>query len=168
MIDVSMLESMLSLTLSEIQIGAVSGDAAGQADLRPDRDQATATSTCRSPASARSRTWPPRAAGRDWITDPRFAKYPDRRANWGALIDELEVWSRQRATAPRCRRSSTGTACRPRPIARSSEALTDPQLEHRGALRRGARCGRQLPRAEPAVSFFGDAGRGAALCRRAR
>ena len=39
MIDLSMLESMLSLTLSEIQARAVSGDAAGPAVLRPDRDR---------------------------------------------------------------------------------------------------------------------------------
>src|SRR5260370_278283 len=33
-----------------------------------------------------------------WVTDERFAKYPDRRANWGDLIDELERWSKERTT----------------------------------------------------------------------
>jgi crotonobetainyl-CoA:carnitine CoA-transferase CaiB-like acyl-CoA transferase len=40
------------------------------------------------------------AAGRkDWITDPRFAQYLDRRANWGQLMEEFETWSKTHSSA---------------------------------------------------------------------
>ena len=74
------------------------------------------------------------AAGReDWIADPRFAQYPIRRANWGALIEELERWSRQRTTVE-CEAALNrhGVPCSAyRSVA---EAMADPQLAHREAL----------------------------------
>ena len=36
----------------------------------------------------------------DLLSDPRFASYADRRANWGKLMDELEAWSQK---ARKCR-----------------------------------------------------------------
>jgi crotonobetainyl-CoA:carnitine CoA-transferase CaiB-like acyl-CoA transferase len=74
------------------------------------------------------------AAGRpDWITDPRFAAYNDRRANWGALVEELEQWSRTLTTAEcEAALNKAGVPCSAyRTVA---EALGDPQLAHRGAL----------------------------------
>ena len=61
-------------------------------------------------ASERSFQGLARAAGRaDWITDPRFASYMDRRSNWAMLMDEFEAWSR-----------NTGdTVCHSRPGRRS-------------------------------------------------
>src|SRR5262249_58375671 len=74
------------------------------------------------------------ACGRlDWISDPRFAKYPDRRANWGQLIDELEEWSKQ---LPRAEvqaifdRHQVPSS----PYRTVRDALDDPQLAHRHSL----------------------------------
>jgi len=75
-----------------------------------------------------------RAAGReDWVADPRFAVYGDRRRNWHLLMDELEQWSRQLAT-DECRAifDRFGVPCsRYRTV---EEAMADPQLSHRGAF----------------------------------
>ena len=35
----------------------------------------------------------------DWLSDPRFANYADRRANWDKLMDELEAWSQKLGNA---------------------------------------------------------------------
>jgi CoA:oxalate CoA-transferase len=74
------------------------------------------------------------AAGRqDWLTDPRFEKYQNRRVNWGELMDELEQWSSQLPTAEvqavfdRCGVPSS-------PYRTVAEAMRDPQLAHRQSL----------------------------------
>jgi crotonobetainyl-CoA:carnitine CoA-transferase CaiB-like acyl-CoA transferase len=69
----------------------------------------------------------------DWISDPRFAQYQDRRDNWGALIDEVEDWSRQRTMAEvQAIFDRRGVPASPYRTVR--EALADPQLAHREAL----------------------------------
>ena len=74
------------------------------------------------------------AAGHpEWISDPRFAKYADRRNNWAELMDGVETWSRTFTTeqclaALNARRRSSSAY---RTVA---EALADPQIAHRGAL----------------------------------
>lgn len=132
MIDVSMLESMLNLTLGEVQ-------AAQFPVPRPGRPMFGPVATRDGyimPAVASERTFQnlARAVGRqDWVTDPRFALFPDRRTNWAALVEELEVWSRQMNT-PECEAAlnRAGVPCSAyRTVA---EALADPQLAHRGAL----------------------------------
>ena len=30
----------------------------------------------------------------EWVSDPRFAKYSDRRENWASLMEGVEAWSR--------------------------------------------------------------------------
>ena len=69
----------------------------------------------------------------DWIQDPRFAKYPDRRANWGHLIDELETWSKEKTSAEVQaifdRHQVPGS-----PYRTVKEAMADPQLAHRRSL----------------------------------
>ena len=35
----------------------------------------------------------------EWVSDPRFARYADRRENWGSLMDGVEAWSRSATTA---------------------------------------------------------------------
>ena len=95
MIDVSMLESMLSLTLSEIQAAQFAVAPPG----RPVFGPIAAKDGYINLAIASERTFQNLCAASghpQWITDPRFAKYPDRRANWGQLIEELECWSRER------------------------------------------------------------------------
>ena len=34
----------------------------------------------------------------EWVADPRFAKYSDRRENWADLMDGVEAWSRTLTT----------------------------------------------------------------------
>jgi formyl-CoA transferase len=69
----------------------------------------------------------------DWIGDPRFAEYPNRRANWGLLIDELELWSKQRTSAEvQSIFASHGVPASP--YRTVGEAMADPQLAHRQAF----------------------------------
>jgi crotonobetainyl-CoA:carnitine CoA-transferase CaiB-like acyl-CoA transferase len=88
------------------------------------------------PAIASERTFQnaAKAANRlDWITDPRFEKYPDRRNNWAVLMEEMEAWSRTLPTKQvEAAFMQAGVPCSAyRTVA---EALADPQLAHRQAL----------------------------------
>jgi CoA:oxalate CoA-transferase len=133
MIDVSMLESMLSLTLSELQLAQFPGSyVAGRPVFGPIATKDGYINL--SVASERTFQNLAAAAGRpDWIRDPRFAKYPDRRANWGQLIDELETWSKERTSAEVQaifdRHQVPGS-----PYRTVKEAMEDPQLAHRSSL----------------------------------
>jgi crotonobetainyl-CoA:carnitine CoA-transferase CaiB-like acyl-CoA transferase len=69
----------------------------------------------------------------EWVSDPRFASYSDRRDNWGLLMDTVEAWSRGLPTE-QCvaELNRAGVPCSAyRTVA---EALADPQLAHRRAL----------------------------------
>ena len=132
MVDVSMLESMLALTLTEVQTSQFPQPPPGRPMFGP---VATANGYIM-PAVASERSFQniAAAAGRaDWITDPRFERYLDRRRNWGALIEELELWSRTLTTAEcQAALNTHGVPCSAyRTVA---EALADPQLAERGAL----------------------------------
>lgn len=131
-IDVSMLESMLTLTSNEVQ-GA-------QFDVPPpSRPMFGPVETADGyvmVAIASEKTFQGlvRAAGRvEWIDDPRFAKYAERRRHWTELMDGVESWSRT-VTTEKClaELSEYGVPCSAyRTVA---EAMGDPQLIHRGAL----------------------------------
>jgi CoA:oxalate CoA-transferase len=131
-IDVSMLESMLSLTLNEVQWS--------QFDVPPlTRPMFGPVETADGyvmVAIASEKTFQGlvTAAGHpEWISDSRFAKYADRRDNWKELMEGVEVWSRT-LTTERClaEMNKFGVPCSAyRTVA---EALSDPQLAHRGAL----------------------------------
>lgn len=131
-IDVSMLESMLTLTPTEVQ--------AAQFELPPpSRPMFGPVETADGyvmVAIASEKTFQGlvRAAGRpEWISDFRFAKYADRRRHWNELMDGVESWSRT-VTTERCLAdlSEHGVPCSAyRTVA---EAMEDPQLVHRGAL----------------------------------
>ncbi len=133
LIDVSMLESMLSLTLSELQLAQFPGSfVSGRPVFGPIATKDGYINL--SVASERTFQNLAAAAGRpDWIGDPRFAKYPDRRANWGHLIDELEIWSKEKTSAEVQaifdRHQVPGS-----PYRTVKEAMEDPQLVHRRAL----------------------------------
>ena len=133
LIDVSMLESMLSLTLSELQLAQFPGSfIQGRPVFGPIATKDGYINL--SVASERTFQNLAVASGHpEWIEDPRFAKYPDRRANWGHLIDELELWSKQRASAEVQaifdRHQVPGS-----PYRTVKEAMADPQLAHRRAL----------------------------------
>jgi crotonobetainyl-CoA:carnitine CoA-transferase CaiB-like acyl-CoA transferase len=75
-----------------------------------------------------------RAAGRaDWLEDPRFAVYADRRLNWHLLVDELERWSRQLSTAE-CHAALSRFEVPCSPYRTVEEAMADAQLAHREAF----------------------------------
>ena len=166
MIDVSMLESMLSLTLSEIQAAQFAVAPPGRPIFGPVATKDGYINL--SIASERTFQNLAIASGHpQWITDPRFAEYPDRRANWGELIDELESWSKERTTAE-VQAVFDRHGVPSSPYRTVKEAMADPQIAHRRALRRGARCGRHVSGAQPAVPDVRRDGRSPAICRRAR
>jgi crotonobetainyl-CoA:carnitine CoA-transferase CaiB-like acyl-CoA transferase len=131
-IDVSMLESMLSLTLNEVQ-GA-------QFAIKPPQrpmfgPMATADGYVMV-AIASEKTFQSLvtvAGVSEFIRDPRFAAYSDRRDHWGDLMDGVETWSRT-LTSQQCLAAlnKAGVPCSAyRSVA---EAMADPQIAHRGAL----------------------------------
>ena len=132
MIDVSMLESMLSLTLSEIQAAQFAVAPPG----RPVFGPIAAKDGYINLSIASERTFQNLAIASghpQWITDPRFAQYPDRRANWGQLIEELECWSRER-TVREVQALFDRHGVPSSPYRTVKEAMTDPQLGHRRAF----------------------------------
>jgi crotonobetainyl-CoA:carnitine CoA-transferase CaiB-like acyl-CoA transferase len=131
-IDVSMLESMLTLTVVELQ-------SAQFAVKPPPRPMFGPTETENgyvmiTVASEKTFQGLMSVIGRpEWISDPRFATYAARRENWADLMDGVEVWSRQ-LTTDACL-VALGAAGVPASAYRTvSEALADPQLAHRQAL----------------------------------
>ena len=132
MIDVSMLESMLTLTLGEIQNAQFPVAPPG----RPIFGPIAAKDGWINLSVASERTFQNLAAASghpEWIGDPRFARYADRRNNWGELIDELEEWSRELSTAEvQAIFDRHGVpSSRYRTV---KEAMQDPQLAHRRAF----------------------------------
>jgi len=131
-IDVSMLESMLSLTLNEVQWS--------QFDVaQPSRPMFGPMETADGyvmVAIASEKTFQGLvgAAGHpEWISDARFARYADRRHHWKDLMEGVETWSRT-VTTEKCLAAlnAHGVPCSAyRTVA---EALSDPQIAHRGAL----------------------------------
>src|SRR3984885_4589667 len=131
-IDVSMLESMLSLTLNEVQ--------SSQFDVTlPSRPMFGPVETADGyvmVAIASEKTFQNlvTAAGHpEWIGDPRFAKYADQRTNWKDLMDGIEVWSRQ-LTTEQCLAALNEGGVPSSAYRTVAQALSDPQLAHRGAL----------------------------------
>jgi CoA:oxalate CoA-transferase len=131
-IDVSMLESMLSLTLGELQ--------ASQFEVKqPKRPMFGPVETSDGyvmVAIASEKTFQSliKAAGRpEFIKDPRFAKYVDRRDHWAELMEGIETWSRTISTE-QClaELNKNGVPCSA--YRTVSEALSDPQIAHRGAM----------------------------------
>jgi crotonobetainyl-CoA:carnitine CoA-transferase CaiB-like acyl-CoA transferase len=132
LIDVSMLESMLSLTLSEIQAAQFAVAPPG----RPIFGPVTTRDGYINLSIASERTFQNLAVASghpQWITDPRFAQYNNRRANWGELIDELEVWSKER-TSQQVQSVFDRHGVPSSPYRTVREAMADPQLAHRGAF----------------------------------
>jgi CoA:oxalate CoA-transferase len=129
---VSMLESMLSLTLSEIQAAQFAVPPPG----RPIFGPIATDDGYIMPAIASERTFQnlALASGHErWLTDPRFARYADRRRYWGELVDELELWSKKLSTAEvQAIFDRHGVPSSPYRTVR--EAMADPQLAHRGAF----------------------------------
>jgi crotonobetainyl-CoA:carnitine CoA-transferase CaiB-like acyl-CoA transferase len=129
MIDVSMLESMLSLTLSEIQAAQFAVTPPGRPVFGPIATKDGYVNL----SIASERTFQNLAAASGhprWLTDPRFAEYANRRANWGELIDELERWSKVLSTSEvQAIFDRHGVPSSPYRTVR--EAMADPQIAHR-------------------------------------
>jgi crotonobetainyl-CoA:carnitine CoA-transferase CaiB-like acyl-CoA transferase len=131
-IDVSMLESMLSLTLNELQWS--------QFEVKPSQRplfgpvETADGYVMLAVASEKTFQNLTQVVGHpEWVSDPRFAKYSDRRDHWGDLMSGVEAWSRTLATE-KCLTALNhhGVPCSAyRTVA---EALNDPQIAHRGAL----------------------------------
>ncbi len=131
-LDVSMFEGMLSLMTVELQ--------ASQFDMPPRPKRALYGPTATADgfvniAVASERTFHSlcKTAGRGWGSDPRFAKYLDRRANWAEFMDELESWTSTITTSELMgifERAGVPAG----PYRTPGEALADPQLAHRGSL----------------------------------
>jgi crotonobetainyl-CoA:carnitine CoA-transferase CaiB-like acyl-CoA transferase len=132
-IDVSMLESMLSLTMSELQTAQFE---VPPPPSRPIFGPVATADGFLNMAVVSERTFQGMAAAAsrpDWITDPRFAVYLDRRANWGVLMDEFEAWSRQ-VSSTECLAVLDRNAVPAAAYRTVRQAMADPQLAHRGAF----------------------------------
>jgi CoA:oxalate CoA-transferase len=131
-VDVSMLETMLTLMVGEVQTAQFPVAPPGRPMFGPVR---TADGFIM-PAVASEKTFQGicQAAGHpEWIEDPRFARYADRRNNWGEFVDLLETWSTTLSTAD-CQTAFEAAGVPASPYRSVKEVLADPQLEHRGAL----------------------------------
>jgi CoA:oxalate CoA-transferase len=132
LIDVSMLESMLSLTLSEVQTAQFAVAPPGRPIFGPVATKDGYINL--SIASERTFQNLAIASGHpQWISDPRFAQYNNRRANWGELIDQLELWSKG-LTSQEVQSVFDRHGVPSSPYRTVKEAMTDPQLAHRQAF----------------------------------
>jgi len=131
-IDVSMLETMLTLMVAEVQAAQFPVTPPARPMFGPVRTKDGFIM----PAVASEKTFQGicLAAGhKEWITDQRFALYPARRNHWGDFIDLLETWSTERTTQE-CQAAFDAAGVPSSPYRTVKEVLDDPQLAHRRAL----------------------------------
>ena len=132
MVDVSMFETLVGMLLGEVNRAQFDFETPS----RPMYGPIEASDGYVMLATASERTFQDMATAagrRDWLTDPRFEKYADRRMNWGLLIDELEQWSKTMTVKEVVAAlEKHGVPCSP--YLTVTEALKDPQVEHRGSL----------------------------------
>jgi CoA:oxalate CoA-transferase len=132
MIDVSMLESMLTLTLTEVQLAQFDVPRVG----RPPFGPVATKDGYIMPAVASEKTFQAlaQASGHPgWVTDQRFAEYSQRRLHWNDLFAELEDWSRKLTTVE-CQAEFDKHGVPASAYRTVAEALKDPQIAHRNAL----------------------------------
>jgi crotonobetainyl-CoA:carnitine CoA-transferase CaiB-like acyl-CoA transferase len=131
-IDVSMLESMLSLTLNELQWSQFEVKQTPRPLFGPletsDGYVMLAVASEKTFQSLIGVIGHP-----EWMDDPRFAKYSDRRENWADLMDGAEGWSRT-LTTDKCITELNGAGVPCSAYRTVAEAMNDPQIAHRGAL----------------------------------
>jgi CoA:oxalate CoA-transferase len=132
MVDVSMFETLVGMLLGEVNRAQFDFEIPS----RPMYGPIEAKDGYVMLATASERTFQDMATAagrRDWLTDPRFEKYADRRMNWAEFVDEFEQWSRK-LTVKECVAAleKHGVPCSP--YLTVTEALQDPQVEHRGSL----------------------------------
>jgi crotonobetainyl-CoA:carnitine CoA-transferase CaiB-like acyl-CoA transferase len=132
MVDVSMFEALVGMLLGEVNRAQFDFETPS----RPMYGPVEAKDGYVMLATASERTFQDMATAagrRDWLTDPRFEKYADRRMNWDQVIDEFEQWSKT-LTVTECvaELEKHGVPCSP--YLTVAEALKDPQVAHRGSL----------------------------------
>jgi CoA:oxalate CoA-transferase len=131
-IDVSMLETMLTLTLNEVQWSQFTVAPPSRPMFGP--IQTSDGYVMVAIASEKTFQGLMTAIGcPEWVSDPRFAKYADRRNNWAQLMDGVDAWSRTVTTAS-CLAALSGAGVPSSAYRTVAEALNDPQIAHRGAL----------------------------------
>ena len=131
-IDVSMLESMLSLTLNELQWSQFEV----QRPPRPMYGPIETLDGFAMVAIASEKTFRGlvKVIGHpEWVDDPRFTNYSDRRNNWARLMDGVEAWSRS-VTTERCLAELNKEGVPSSAYRTVAQALSDPQIAHRRAL----------------------------------
>jgi crotonobetainyl-CoA:carnitine CoA-transferase CaiB-like acyl-CoA transferase len=114
-IDVSMLESMLTLTLNEVQW---SQDGYVMLAIASEKTFQGLMKVIGHP---------------EWVSDPRFANYGDRRTNWSQLMEGVEAWSHS-VTTEQCLAALNEAGVPSSAYRTVAQALADPQLAHRRAL----------------------------------
>jgi CoA:oxalate CoA-transferase len=132
MVDVSMFETLVGMLLGEVNRAQFDFEMPS----RPMYGPIEAKDGYVMLATASERTFQDMATAagrRDWLSDPRFEKYADRRMNWAQFVDEFEQWSRK-LTVKECVAAleKHGVPCSP--YLTVTEALQDPQVAHRGSL----------------------------------
>jgi crotonobetainyl-CoA:carnitine CoA-transferase CaiB-like acyl-CoA transferase len=132
MVDVSMFETLVGMLLGEVNRAQFDFEMPS----RPMYGPIEAKDGYVMLATASERTFQDMATAagrRDWLTDPRFEKYADRRMNWAEFVDEFEAWSKK-LTIKECVAAleKHGVPCSP--YLTVTEALQDPQVAHRGSL----------------------------------
>src|SRR4051794_40260739 len=131
-IDVSMLESMLSLTLNEVQ----GSQFAVKPPQRPMFGPIETSDGYVMVAIASEKTFQGlmQVIGHpEWVSDPRFAAYAERRDNWASLMEGVEAWSRSVNTEA-CLAALNAKGVPSSAYRTVKQALADPQIAHRGAL----------------------------------
>src|SRR6266481_174344 len=131
-IDVSMLESMLSLTLNELQWSQFEV----KQTQRPMFGPIETADGYVMVAIASEKTFQGlmKVIGHpEWISDQRFAAYADRRSNWAEMMEGVEAWSRT-VTTENCLAALNKEGVPSSAYRTVNEALSDPQIAHRRAL----------------------------------
>ena len=132
MVDVSMFETLIGMLLGEVNRAQFDFETPS----RPMYGPIEAKDGYVMLATASERTFQDMATAagrRDWLTDPRFEKYADRRMNWGLFVTELEEWSKALTVKQVVAAfEKHGVPCSP--YVTVTEALQDSQVAHRGSL----------------------------------
>jgi crotonobetainyl-CoA:carnitine CoA-transferase CaiB-like acyl-CoA transferase len=132
MVDVSMFETLVGMLLGEVNRAQFDFEVPS----RPMYGPIEAKDGYVMLATASERTFQDMASAagrRDWLSDSRFETYAERRMNWGLMIVELEEWSKKHTVAEVVTAlEKHGVPCSP--YLTLTEALKDPQVEHRGSL----------------------------------
>jgi len=131
MVDVSMFETLVGMLLGEVNRAQFDFEIPS----RPMYGPIEAKDGYVMLATASERTFQDMATAagrRDWLTDPRFEKYADRRMNWAEFVDEFEQWSGSSRSRNAWRRWRS-MAC-PAALSHRDRGAADPQVAHRGSL----------------------------------